>query len=106
MLSVAGTVIVDQRRVLENGSSFQVIRAAEVVSPAQVLPEANWSTVADRLQRWSIGGARGAGRGVDPEGKVHRAVCDSRSWCQVCLLESSLELNNNIVARYEGGRGS
>jgi len=71
--------------------------AVHVHSPAQVLPEANWSTVADRLRNWLTNAGRPtAGERIDPRGAMTQALA-SRVRSNLSFTKDCLVLNGNII---------
>eukprot|EP00959_Pyramimonas_sp_CCMP1952_P098712 2063669-Pyramimonas_sp.AAC.1 len=77
--------------------------ATSITSPAQPLPQANYSTVMDRWRRWTVGNdSIRPGCSVDPDGTLTAAgVMDSPKWKNISAVRDCLQLNSNIVAKCE-----
>eukprot|EP00959_Pyramimonas_sp_CCMP1952_P069392 1448179-Pyramimonas_sp.AAC.1 len=71
------------------------IRGAAVVAPAQVLPQANTSTVRRRLIDWSVMSTSGPGAKLDIGGELAEAL-DSTSWKTIVHVTDNLSLNHCI----------
>ena len=72
-----------------------VLRAAVVHSPAQVLPEANTGTIANRRRRWLAAGVQGAGSKVDLESCL--SSVSSSAWHTVVATKDNLALNDCVL---------
>jgi len=94
-------VIIASRAVAGDQDNLSVASAVQVHTPAVVLPEANHSTVRNRLEDWSVLSALQCSqpRPVDPDSTLKE--CSPDCWQQCVMVKDCLMVNNNIVAGFE-----
>ena len=81
------------------------IRAIEVLSPAQVLPAANWKTLQRVWQSWSVlNGTGKPGRRVDPCGTSQSVFTENPSGTDRLLLYVKDSLSANIAVEADLAR--
>jgi hypothetical protein len=81
-------------------SEHEMLRAAVIHSPAQILPAANTATIADRRDRWLAMGVSGPGSKFNPGG-LTAACAVSRSWHSIISCKDNLHLNDCIMGMDE-----
>ena len=76
--------------------------AAEIVSPAQCLPEANTGTIRQRWSQWSLLSSRGVGQKIlaAPETRLNEVVA-SIPWKTVVMVRDNLVVNDCILCLEE-----
>ena len=83
-------------------SSSSTCIAAEVSSPAIVLPAGNYTTIRDRWTKWSANTVRGTGSQIAFERPdLQSAVADGLSWPTMLHTRDNLGVNDCIIAAEE-----
>lgn len=103
VLNSSETVFSVRRSIAPSSDpSCSVCLGAEVASPAQVLPVANWSTVADRWNAWSAVTSTGIGsRLAFGNLPLLTDARDALQWPTLLFTRDNLGVNDCIVASEE-----
>ena len=79
-----------------------ILRGATVHSPAQVLSTPNTSTIKNRLTKWTVLNANGAGSAVDQGGVIQDALSNRNdAWETMVWNKDNLIVNECITALEE-----
>jgi hypothetical protein len=93
--------VIRQQRWCGPAAKRTRISSSAIVSPAQVMPAANWSTVNKHWEKWSVSGLHNKSGGLDPLGAITAAQKSTPSWQNMSLTRDALYVNSCIIDSVE-----